>query len=170
MRVAIIQQLLEHKESSPRELADALGANIGNVSYHVRCLLEAQRITLVRSVPVRGAIAHHYRLTSPRAASEALRRLGFTVRDDTAPPPEAPSADAWDVLQRAIAELRQRRQTQGIRRETLARRIGVKPSYLGQVERGEADPRYTLLAQLAEELGTTVGEVLHRAEAGRKLA
>lgn len=163
-RVAVLQHLLEHDEGSPKDLADALGIPLASVSYHMRCLHDADQISLTRRIARRGAVAHIYRLTNPRASSDALRRLGFSVLEGRpAPPP--PLAPEWAILRRAVGELRQRREAQGIRRETLARRVGVKTSHLAHVERCETDPRYTLLADLARELGTTLGEVFSRAEA-----
>lgn len=162
-RVAILQHLLEHDEGSPKDIADALGQPLGTVSYHTRRLHEAEQVTLARRTARRGAVAHHYRLTSRQATSEALRRLGFEVHEGGSVSP-VPPAPEWEVLRRVLAELCQRRRAQGIRRDTLARRVGIKTSYLAQVERCETDPRYTLLAQLARELGTTIGEAFSRAE------
>lgn len=89
-----------------------------------------------------------------------------------APPPEvAPPltvAPEWATLRRVIAELRGRREAQGLSRTALAQRVGVKTSYLAHVERGEADPRYMVLADLARELGTTIGEVFGRADSAAR--
>jgi len=75
-----------------------------------------------------------------------------------------PVAHEWIVLRHVLADLRARREAQGLSREALARRLGIKPSYLGAIERCEADPRYTLLADMTRELGTTIGDVFIRAE------
>jgi DNA-binding transcriptional ArsR family regulator len=163
-RVAIIQRLLKDGEASPRELAVTLGQPLGRLSYHVRYLDEAGQITLTRRVQRRGAIEHRYRLTNPRVSSDALARLGLPTRDGT-PIVPAPLGAEWRILRHALADLRRRREAQGIRREALARRLGIKTSYLASVERGEADLQYTVLAELARELGTTLGEVFTRAEA-----
>lgn len=163
-RIAILQHLLERDEGSPKDVADALGQPLGTVSYHMRRLHEAEQVTLARRTARRGAVAHHYRLGNRQATTDALRRLGVPVHEGASPAPAAPHALEWEVLKRVLTDLRLRREAQGIRRETLARRVGVKTSYLAQVERGEADPRYTLLASLARELGTTFGEVFSRAE------
>lgn len=95
-RVSVLQHLLEHEEGSPKDLADALGVPLGSVSYHMRCLRDAEQITLTRRIARRGAVAHHYRLANPRATSGALRRLGFSVREGS-PSPPAPLAPEWDV-------------------------------------------------------------------------
>jgi hypothetical protein len=49
--------------ASPSALADALGAPLGNVSYHVRILRQLDCIELVRTEPRRGALEHFYRAT-----------------------------------------------------------------------------------------------------------
>lgn len=45
---------------SPKELAELTGEPLGNVSYHVRQLLSARALRLVKTIPRRGAIEHHY--------------------------------------------------------------------------------------------------------------
>jgi DNA-binding transcriptional ArsR family regulator len=56
-----ILTLLNQKTASPVELAENLGEPLGNVSYHVRILLELGSIELVNTVPRRGALEHYYR-------------------------------------------------------------------------------------------------------------
>ena len=55
LRVQILQRLDEAGEASPKELAQALGEPVGNVSYHVRILRELDCVELVRTEPRRGA-------------------------------------------------------------------------------------------------------------------
>ncbi len=57
---AQILSVLQQRRASPSELADALGAPLGNVSYHVRVLAELKLIRHVKQTPRRGAIEHHY--------------------------------------------------------------------------------------------------------------
>ena len=85
--------ILLHKrgEASPRELAEACGERLGNVSYHVRVLRDAGCAELVRTEPRRGALEHFYRPTArpmlddrewsqlPISARRAL--TGQTLRD-----------------------------------------------------------------------------------------
>lgn len=61
---------------SPRELADAINAPLGNVSYHVRTLNEQKVIKLSKKIPRRGAIEHYY-VVSPRGVKvlNYLKRL-----------------------------------------------------------------------------------------------
>src|SRR5947208_4982211 len=59
--------ILEERRASPRELSEELGAPLGNVSYHVRALLNLKLIKLVKKTPRRGAIEHHYEATGSAA-------------------------------------------------------------------------------------------------------
>jgi DNA-binding transcriptional ArsR family regulator len=60
LRVQILHSL-EERIASPSELADEIGAPLGNVSYHVRQLHSLGLIKLVKKTPRRGAIEHHYK-------------------------------------------------------------------------------------------------------------
>jgi DNA-binding transcriptional ArsR family regulator len=55
--------LLNRKVASPSELAVELDEPLGNVSYHVRMLLDLGLVELVGTTPRRGAVEHHYRAT-----------------------------------------------------------------------------------------------------------
>ncbi|MEA2677531.1 MAG: hypothetical protein QOJ81_1672 [Chloroflexota bacterium] len=96
LRARILAELDEH-EASPKELSQALGEKLGNVSYHVRILAGLDLIELVRQTPRRGAVEHHYR-SRPRpgamlnleleldaagwkAASEALASFNKKLSD-----------------------------------------------------------------------------------------
>jgi DNA-binding transcriptional ArsR family regulator/DNA-binding XRE family transcriptional regulator len=162
-RVAILRYLLEHDEASPSVLAVALGRPAGTVSYHVRRLAEAGHLVLARTTQGRGSLEHHYRLRDREATRDALRRLGLA----TAAPRSAVMAaasDPWERLRRALAELRRLREVQGISRDALARSLRIEASELARIERAETDPRYSTLARIAHELGTTLGEVFSIAE------
>ena len=57
-------RLLQHycqEETSPSRLARALGARLGDASYHTRVLRDLGCIELVRTAPRRGADEHFYR-------------------------------------------------------------------------------------------------------------
>ena len=54
---------LNERVASPNELADESGDSLGNVSYHVRTLLDLECIELVDTKPRRGAVEHYYRAT-----------------------------------------------------------------------------------------------------------
>jgi hypothetical protein len=49
--------------SSPNQLSQELGEPLGNVSYHVKTLLEYDCVELVKTEPRRGAVEHFYRAT-----------------------------------------------------------------------------------------------------------
>jgi DNA-binding transcriptional ArsR family regulator len=62
LRVRILNSL--HRGiSSPNQLAQELGEPLGNVSYHVKTLLEYECVELVKTEPRRGAVEHFYRAT-----------------------------------------------------------------------------------------------------------
>ena len=62
LRVRILTSL--HKGvSSPNQLSQELGEPLGNVSYHVKTLLEYDCVELVKTEPRRGAVEHFYRAT-----------------------------------------------------------------------------------------------------------
>lgn len=49
---------------SPSTINKHLGERLGNVSYHIRTLLDLGMLELTDTTPRRGAIEHHYKLTS----------------------------------------------------------------------------------------------------------
>ena len=89
LRVRILAMLRERK-SSPRELAELLGATLGTTAYHVRTLERLGLIELVDERPVRGAIEHYYRATA---------RPGLTGADWSQATPIARQAAVGSNLQ-----------------------------------------------------------------------
>jgi DNA-binding transcriptional ArsR family regulator len=78
-----ILQLLNEREASPSALAQQLDEPLGNVSYHVKTLLEADAIELVRTRPVRGAVEHVYRATArPYFSDEEYAKLPTSFRNE----------------------------------------------------------------------------------------
>ena len=70
LRVRILTAL--HRGiSSPNQLAQELDEPLGNVSYHVKTLLEYDCVELVKTEPRRGAVEHFYRATERAFFSEA---------------------------------------------------------------------------------------------------
>jgi DNA-binding transcriptional ArsR family regulator len=69
---ANILAILNDRVASPNEISEELKEPLGNVSYHVRALLNLNCIELVRTAPRRGAIEHYYR---------AIERPFFSDRD-----------------------------------------------------------------------------------------
>ena len=64
LRQRILMEL-NKRVASPSELAEEIGEPLGNVSYHVRMLVDLECIELVSTTPRRGALEHHYRATVP---------------------------------------------------------------------------------------------------------
>ena len=60
LRIHILR-VLEKRVASPSEIADEIGAPLGNVSYHVRFLARVGLIELTSTKPRRGAVEHYYR-------------------------------------------------------------------------------------------------------------
>lgn len=77
--------LLNQRVASPVELATELGERLGNVSYHVRILLDLGCIELVSTTPRRGALEHHYRaLQRPILGAEEWGEIPLSVRREIA--------------------------------------------------------------------------------------
>lgn len=81
LRAKVLMRLDDEGVASPNEIARELGENLGNVSYHVRALVDLDCIELVDTAPRRGAVEHYYRATR-RAILEddAWRSLPPTAR------------------------------------------------------------------------------------------
>src|SRR5918998_6641238 len=79
-----ILTILDERTATPKDLAEALGLPLENVSYHVRTLKDFGFIKLEKTRQVRGAVEHHYKLAArprigdklwgqtPRVVQEAL--------------------------------------------------------------------------------------------------
>jgi DNA-binding transcriptional ArsR family regulator len=80
LRVRILR-ILDEQTASPRELAEQLGAPLGNVSYHVRTLAQLGLIKLVRRRQRRGAVEHYYRAhVRPVIADESWDAMPATAK------------------------------------------------------------------------------------------
>jgi DNA-binding transcriptional ArsR family regulator len=69
LRIQILR-VLEDRIASPSEIADEIGAPLGNVSYHVRFLARMGLIELSGTQPRRGAVEHYYRSAGRVGVSE----------------------------------------------------------------------------------------------------
>src|ERR671912_496047 len=99
LRGKILMHLTNHGTASPADLSRVLEEPIGNVSYHVRMLLDLDCVELVDTRQRRGAVEHFYRAT---------RRA---ILDDKAwakLPPAARKGFAVQWFREAFAGLRQR--------------------------------------------------------------
>lgn len=73
--------ILHDRCASPTELADILGEELSNVSYHTRVLWELDCVEVVDREQVRGAVKTRYRATTKMLlTSEYWDRLSFTTR------------------------------------------------------------------------------------------
>jgi DNA-binding transcriptional ArsR family regulator len=70
LRVRILTSL-HTGVSSPNQLSQELGEPLGNVSYHVKTLLEFECVELVKTEPRRGAVEHFYRATERAFISDS---------------------------------------------------------------------------------------------------
>ena len=93
---ANILAILNERVASPNEISEELKEPLGNVSYHVRALLNLNCIELVRTAPRRGAIEHYYR---------AIERPFFSDRDWAQMPPSARQAISDKILDLSWADL-----------------------------------------------------------------
>ena len=66
--------------ASPNQIATELGEPLGNVSYHIKTLLEYGWLELVKTEPRRGAVEHFY----SRSAHAESRRWDSVVLDEIA--------------------------------------------------------------------------------------
>ncbi|MDW5593465.1 helix-turn-helix domain-containing protein [Conexibacter stalactiti] len=142
-RRLIFAHLERHGESSPLDVAEASGASLSNISYHVRVLHRAGVLRRTRRVQRRGAIQNFYVLDEDAVRYlEALRRVspGST-------PPSGEPADDWGTL------LRERREKLDLQLDDVANVVGVTPSVLAMIEAGRAQPALQTLRKLAQLLG-----------------
>ncbi len=80
LRVRILGAL-EHRTASPNELAEELGAPLGNVSYHMRQLAGLGLVKLVKETPRRGAVEHYYSLDArPSVTDDAWSKAPTMVK------------------------------------------------------------------------------------------
>ena len=168
VRVEILRALLEQEPGTPSGFAATLEIPLGVASHHVRRLRDLRLIRIVRRTHHRGAVQHHYRLCDRSATSQALWRWGLAPEE--AEPADVPGAGGFgaasrETMQRVVAVLRVRRERQGVSRVALAHAAGISPDQLGRIERGEADPRMSVLLALATVLGMPLRELFAEAEA-----
>lgn len=168
VRVEILRALLEQEPGTPSGFAATLEIPLGVASHHVRRLRELRLIRIVRRTHIRGAVQHHYRLCDRAATSQALWRWGIAPQDaeqgDLLERAGVPDA-GHETMRRVVAVLRTRRERQGVSRVALAHRAGISPDQLGRIERGEADPRMSVLLALATALALPPRELFAEAEA-----
>jgi transcriptional regulator with XRE-family HTH domain len=70
-------------------------------------------------------------------------------------------AQACQALGDAVRELRH---SLGVSQEDLAARVGVHRTYMGSIERGEANVSWTVILRVAHGVGVPVAELTGRAD------
>jgi predicted ArsR family transcriptional regulator len=71
MRARIYGVVQDWGEASPAEIARALGLRTETIAYHVKALVDHGALELTRAVPVRGAVAHYYKVA--RSADDPMQ-------------------------------------------------------------------------------------------------
>lgn len=167
VRVEILRALLDQEPGTPSGFAATLEIPLGVASHHVRRLRDLRLIRIVRRTHHRGAVQHHYRLCDRAATSQALWRWGLADEDAGGTDAACDGlADAGrETMRRVVAVLRAARERQGVSRAGLARRAGIGLDHLGRIERGEADPRMSVLLALAGVLAIPLPDLFAAAEA-----
>ncbi|AIS16939.1 helix-turn-helix domain-containing protein [Pseudomonas rhizosphaerae] len=96
--------------------------------------------------------AEYQRLLAAAAADpfEASRAGHMAVDQQSVADPATAAAQ---VPPPAFARLRELREAQGLPLESLARAVGISPSYLSMIETGERQPDAAIRRSLAWELG-----------------
>ena len=156
LRAKVLARLNEGV-ASPNELSRELDEPLGNVSYHVKALLELGCIELVDTAQRRGAIEHYYRaIAKARIDDSAFKKLPASIRselsavvvqellDDVTTAIKAGTFDqrsdrhasrspltldeqGWGELQRAARELLDRAQSIGEQSEKRLKKSGDEP-------------------------------------------
>ena len=155
---------LSRRVASPSELAEQLDQPLGNVSYHVRMLVDLDCIELVGTTPRRGALEHHYRATVrpmlddaqwaalPVATRRALAGdLLKTIWKDVGDAADAGGFDDATVhVSRELFALDARgvQEMSELLEATLLRAMEIKSESLGRLADSDEEPTETTLAVL----------------------
>ena len=92
--------VLNERDASPSQIAEELDQPLGNISYHIKTLLECRCIELVDTEPRRGAVEHIYRATVPPLPStEAWTGLMDSLK------PSLSATFLADLVRDAVAAL-----------------------------------------------------------------
>jgi DNA-binding transcriptional ArsR family regulator len=79
LRVEIFR-ILERGPKSPKQISDQTEEVLGNVSYHMKVLLDYDFVELVESIPRRGAVEHIYALKRGGVGSRNWQEVPSSVR------------------------------------------------------------------------------------------
>jgi len=158
LRIELVRAMRDERVLSPGGYSRESGEPLGNVSYHVKALLEAEVITTAELVPRRGAVEHFYSLNGRRAKA-ALGLLDRMARECRAP---APRRLAWlnpacRLQLRTALQKRQRLDLQllGDSLEFDQREVPLAP--LGSAHVGPVDAQHLGEGLLAQPARLAVG-------------
>ena len=168
VRVEILRSLLAQEPGTPSGFAATLEVPLGVASHHVRRLRDLRLIRIVRRTHHRGAVQHHYRLADRSETAQALWRWGLAAGDGAVLAGAGTGGHASEAgretMERVVAVLRRERERLAVSRTQIAQRAGISPDHLGRIERGEADPRMSVLLALAVALGMSLRDLFAEAE------
>lgn len=151
LRVRVLRYMLHVPTARPVELAARWQVDADAMREHFRRLRELGVIEL-RNRSDQGGGAH--RLCDLAATDEALWRLGAPVPARYGPRRLAARVSTIQGEQSTVVErLRARREQLGLSQPELSRRAGLHSETVGRIERGETDPRLSVVLVLADELG-----------------
>ena len=148
LRVRILS-ILDQRVASPSELAQEIGAPLGNVSYHVRILASLGLARLVKETPRRGSVEHHYTAVArPHITNEAwaavpdiVKRamVGATLQQAGAYVNAAAQEGGFDRAEAHISRTPVRVDKEGW--ERLSKEIDVFLAKVAEIEEGSAVAR-----------------------------
>ena len=155
---------LNKRVASPSELAEEIGEPLGNVSYHVRMLVDLECIELVSTTPRRGALEHHYRATVPplfddetwKSLPTATRRavMGDVLKEIWQSVGAGADAGAFDEdgvhVTRDLLTLDERgwRELTDLLRDTHEKAVEIGAESAARVKKGGGETRGSVLALL----------------------
>jgi DNA-binding transcriptional ArsR family regulator len=79
LRVEILR-MLERGPKSPKQISDQIEERLGNVSYHMKVLLDYDFVEPVDNIPRRGAVEHVYALKRGGVGSREWQEVPPSVR------------------------------------------------------------------------------------------
>ncbi|GIH23404.1 DNA-binding protein [Acrocarpospora phusangensis] len=86
------------------------------------------------------------------------------MSEETPVPATEPNANRRELVERLGTELRALRKERQLTLEALGKRAGVSIGLLSQIERGNGNPSFNTLADLAHALEVPIGRLLHNSD------
>lgn len=158
LRVRILRQMLHARHAQPVALASEWQTTIDVMHRHFHRLRD---LSVIERLDRPGERAT-YRLRSTSATHEALWRLGAPLPVDINERFATRLSTIVLPHRTALERLRARREQLGLSQPQLARRTGIGVDTLGRIERGQADPRFSQVLVLADELDFPLEQLFTR--------